>query len=133
MVNGLAHDQNEQTSNATVYSFFNRELAPMAKDMVDLLRSCNAWVDPNLVALIPGGAKQGDGEPKRKRRKRNKCSNDELEDVSSSTQKQKHCNTDDFGDVEDAEDVFPELMQNRIVLKRASHVTFSDSEDSGVS
>ena len=41
----------------------------MAKDMIDLLRSCNAWVDPNLLALCPESANQGS---KRKRRKLNK-------------------------------------------------------------
>jgi len=58
------------TNNATVYSFFHKELAPiMAKDMVELLRLCNAWVDPNLVALVvvPDGG-DGDAELNRKRR-----------------------------------------------------------------
>lgn len=72
----------EKTAIATVYSFFHRELAPMANDMVDLLRSCNAWVDPNLIALVPipvpvpGGIKKGDGESKRKRQKRDKTMSD---------------------------------------------------------
>ena len=74
-VSGRVGDvKTEKTAIATVYSFFHRELAPMANDMVDLLRSCNAWVDPNLIALVPvpGGIKKGDGEFKRKRRKRDK-------------------------------------------------------------
>ena len=59
----------------------------MAKDMVDLLRSCNAWVDPNLVALIPGGDKQGGGESKRKKRKLNKLKAAESDAVDQSGQK----------------------------------------------
>mmetsp|Transcript_26086 Transcript_26086/g.38617 ORF Transcript_26086/g.38617 Transcript_26086/m.38617 type:complete len:287 (+) Transcript_26086:1-861(+) len=80
-VSGRAGDvKTEKTAIATIYSFFHRELAPMANDMVDLLRSCNAWVDPNLIALvpipIPGGVKKGDGESKRKRRKRDETKSD---------------------------------------------------------
>ncbi|KAI2493240.1 hypothetical protein MHU86_21314 [Fragilaria crotonensis] len=36
---------------ATVYSFFTRELQPMAKDAVTLLTETNAWIDPNLSEL----------------------------------------------------------------------------------
>ncbi len=36
---------------ACVYSFFTRELAPMAKDVLQLLKASNAWIDPNLVCL----------------------------------------------------------------------------------
>lgn len=130
-VSGRAGDGKE-TSNAIVYSFFHRELAPMAKDMVDLLRSCNAWVDPNLIALIPGGDKQGGGESKRKKRKLNKMKAAESDTVDKSTEnpkKAKASNVDD-GVGMDSEDEFPDLAPNRIVLKRASHVSMSDS-DSG--
>ena len=132
-----------------MYSFFNRELAPLANDMVDLLRSCNAWVDPNLVALVPGGAKDGTGESKRKRRKRHKsdAKSDGPEKTAggkgtdkSDTGTEKRENNkpdtsieDSGGRMEDSEDDFPDdfpdLAPNRIVLKRAKHVADSDSED----
>mmetsp|Transcript_23996 Transcript_23996/g.66495 ORF Transcript_23996/g.66495 Transcript_23996/m.66495 type:complete len:653 (-) Transcript_23996:199-2157(-) len=124
-------DKKEKSSNATVYSFFNRELAPMAKDVLELLRSCNAWVDPNLIALLPEDAKQDTGDSKRKRRKRGKNANDEGEalDAKSSAAKKKKPDVDDSNIMDDSEDEFAHLAPNRIVLKRASHVPDSDSED----
>jgi ATP-dependent RNA helicase DDX5/DBP2 len=35
----------------TVYSFFTREFSAMAGSVVDLLKACHAWIDPNLFAL----------------------------------------------------------------------------------
>jgi hypothetical protein len=118
-------------------------MAPMANDVVELLRSCKAWVDPNLVALVPGGIKQNDGESKRKRRKRgdgNK-SEEKAETVDTNTSPLKKKKPDDGNDkqvMEDSDDEFPDefpdLAPNRIVLKRASHVAVdSDSEDNGSS
>ena len=108
----------------------------MAKDTVELLRSCNAWVDPNLIALVPGGTKYGDGESKRKRRKRNKSKSagpNNAYIISLSKQEPKYCNKDDVVDEDEGEETFLELAHNRIVLKRASHVTYSDSEDDSAS
>ena len=42
----------DQSSSATVYSFFTRDFAPMAKDVIALLGSSNAWIDPNLKELV---------------------------------------------------------------------------------
>ena len=117
-------------------------MAPMANDVVELLRSCKAWVDPNLVALVPGGIKQNDGESKRKRRKRgdgSKSENEKTETVDMNTSPLKKKKSDDVDDkqgMEDSEDEFPDefpdLAPNRIVLKRASHVAVdSDSDDDG--
>lgn len=36
---------------ACVYSFFTRDLAPMAKDVLDLLKATGSWIDPNLLIL----------------------------------------------------------------------------------
>jgi hypothetical protein len=117
-------------------------MAPMANDVVELLRSCKAWVDPNLVALIPGGIKQNDGESKRKRRKRgDRTKSEKSETVDMNTSPLKKKKSDDVDDkqvMEDSEDEFPDefpdLAPNRIVLKRASHVAVdSDSEDDGSS
>lgn len=148
----MGDNKKEETSNATVYSFFHRELAQMANDVVDLLRSCKAWVDPNLIALVPGGAKQGDGESKRKKRKSNKMKDSEPDAVEKSTSNPKKTKTssnprkkkaatnpmktkisvvdDKMGldSDDDFPDEFPDLAPNRIVLKRASHVPLSDSD-----
>eukprot|EP00536_Pseudo-nitzschia_multiseries_P016400 jgi/Psemu1/221226/e_gw1.1102.29.1 len=137
----------KNSSSPTVYSFFNRELAPMAKDVVELLRSCNAWVDPNLIALLPADAKQDTGDSKRKRRKRGKNSNEDGDpidknassakkkktDADVSSAKKNKSDADDSHVMQDSEDEFAHLAPNRIVLKRASHVRVedSDSEDDG--
>ena len=102
----------------------------MANDVVDLLRSCNAWLDPNLTALLPGG------ESKRNRLKRDKNKSDEPETVDSNAtnaqKKKKKSDSNDMLVMEDSEDEFADLAPNRIVLKRASHVTVdSDEENEG--
>jgi ATP-dependent RNA helicase DDX5/DBP2 len=48
----------------TVYSFFTREYSAIAVSVVDLLKSCKAWIDPNLIALIE---ENKDEKKKRKR------------------------------------------------------------------
>jgi hypothetical protein len=40
-----------RTPAACVYSFFTRDLAPMAKDVLELLKATHSWIDPNLVIL----------------------------------------------------------------------------------
>lgn len=37
----------------TAFSFFTRNLAPMAKDLIQLLRNCQQKVDPYLLQLLP--------------------------------------------------------------------------------
>mmetsp|Transcript_2680 Transcript_2680/g.6382 ORF Transcript_2680/g.6382 Transcript_2680/m.6382 type:complete len:107 (-) Transcript_2680:1045-1365(-) len=104
----------------------------MASDVIDLLRSCNAWVDPNLIALVPGGTKKADGESKRKRRKRDKSKDEPaaatVKKKAPKPKKQKTSNAivDEMGS--DMDDDFPDLAPNRIVLKRASHVALSGSD-----
>ena len=105
----------------------------MANDVVALLRSSNAWVDSNLIALVSGGIKQGDGESKRKSRKRDKNKTGEAEtvDCNAVDAKKKKSDANDMLVMEDSEDEFADLAPNRIVLKRASHVVDSDEEDDG--
>ena len=68
------HDTAAAADDPTIYSFFVREMAPMAKDVFKLLRSCGAWIDPNLMALV--GESCGDtadleyNNGKRKQRRR---------------------------------------------------------------
>jgi len=102
----------------------------MAKDLIDLLRSCNAWVDPNLIALVPGGAVEG-GESKRKRRKHNKNGEEgtAVDTIAHINNKKKKTDSSMNSIDMESEDEFPALSQNRIVLKRASHVSQDDSDD----
>jgi len=132
--------------NPTVYSFFDREMAPMARDVFELLRSCDAWIDQNLVALVGkrggdttgleynngkrkrrrcggGGAKGpncggggGDGVTKRKTRAR-----------GSAAGKKGSLLMDRIGE-DDEDDEFSSIGNNRIVLQRASHVSDAESD-----
>ena len=40
-----------QGETGTAYSFFTRNLAPMASDLIKLLKSCSQEVEPNLLSL----------------------------------------------------------------------------------
>jgi len=103
---------------STVYSFFHRELAPLAKSLIDLLRSTGAWIDPNLIELIPKDSKSKEhedtNESRRKRRKKNK------EAIENATSDQS-----ENSDV----DEFESLGPNQIVLQRASHVAVDSSDE----
>lgn len=109
--------------NACVYSFFHRELAPMASDVVELLNSCSAWVDPNLVALIPGSS-DASSTSKRKKRKKIKPS-----DVDHSPETKAETKTETKQS--DSDDEFESLGKKQIVLTKASHV--KDNSDSELS
>ena len=105
---------------ATVYSFFHRELGAMAKDVVELLRSCNSFVDTNLLSLIPTSKHGVEGEEsamsRSKRRKRNK------KESETDIQSPKNDHEIEF------DQEFASLQPNRIVLKRASHVSDAESD-----
>lgn len=105
----------EMSMKSTVYSFFHRELAPLARDMVDLLRSNGEWIDPNLIQLIPKDSNseyhEDKHESRRKRRKRNK------ETIENATSHQ-------FED-----DEFANLGHDKIMLQRASHVAIDSSDE----
>lgn len=100
----------------TIFSFFTREFAPMADSVIELLRICCAQIDPNLLALSSqnSSAEKTHATPKRKRIKSEK---------KEQTTAQKF-EAEDHSD----EDQFSYLGNNKIVLKRASHI--SDAEDS---
>lgn len=103
-----------QTVSAKVYSFFTRDMAPMAKDVVQLLKSSNAWLDPNLLAIIDEGLLK----KKRHRPVQLPPTDTGLEDA--------------IEDVDDEWDdgQFASLSANRIVLKSAGHVSdASESEE----
>lgn len=101
-----------------VYSFFTRNLQLLAPDLVKLLEANKAWVDPNLRALVVGGdGDQPANEGKRKRSRRYKAVQVEVAKVEK-----------DGDDGSDDDDDFPELAPNRIVLKRAGHVSDASSD-----
>ena len=111
----------------TVYSFFPREFLAMADSVIELLKACNAWVDPNLLALSnenkPTG-KKSSSEVQRKKRKREHNKN-----TNSNGGKERRKATKGSEDtVElDDDDIDQFSFLGKSVLKRASHV--SDAED----
>eukprot|EP00985_Skeletonema_marinoi_P033060 scaffold40351_cov117-Skeletonema_marinoi.AAC.1 len=96
-----------------VYSFFTREFTAMADSVIELLRSCKATVDPNLLALSSSNKPDAAKSTKRRKRKANA--------MSEETENKAVEEDDESSDKDD----FPFLGKS--VLKRASHV--SDAED----
>ena len=122
---GISKDKGS-TYKAVVYSFFHRELAPMAKDLINLLSESEAWVDPNLIALVPCNDKDSKGGlSKRKRRKIDKASMHSTTVIGKDIKPQ-NSNTNEL--MSCSEDEFASLVTNRIVLKRAGNVSDTDSE-----
>ena len=119
---------------AKCYSFFTRNLQPMAGDLIKLLHGNNAWIDPNLKALAPGVAEQLLGEGKssnRKRRRKNNTDAAEKEQTSSSIISNSNDMVAEVAAQDDGDDDdYAELAPNRIVLKRASHVSDASDESS---
>lgn len=107
---------------ATVYTFFKREMKGMAPDLIDLLKSSGAWIDPNLLALVPGAGTQG------KKRRRKSTSNQIKSDEAIAGAAASENPNNDEGENGEDNDEFSQLFGNRIVLKRAPYV--SDFEDS---
>ena len=87
----------------------------MAKDVVALLTESKAWIDPNLVALAGEKPQEGKRTKKRKR-----------DETTTKT----NVDGEENDDYDDNEDPFPFLNPNRIVLKRASHVSDASSSSS---
>jgi ATP-dependent RNA helicase DDX5/DBP2 len=107
-------------SDGTVYSFFTRNFQKLAPDLVRLLESTNQWVDPNLQQLADE-SQEKEHEPPEKKQK------------SKQPDKPKGKDLDQL--LDDEEKAFAALAGDRIVLKRASHVSDASSsssdEDSG--
>ncbi len=78
-VSGTPDPGGKNNCAAYVYSFFHRELAPMAKDVIDLLKLSGAWIDPNLLALVPGGHSLSFLSKRGKRKKKAKKKDDSME------------------------------------------------------
>jgi ATP-dependent RNA helicase DDX5/DBP2 len=103
---------------ATIYSFFTRNLKAMAADLIQLLEANKAWVDPNLRELLL------DNTTKKKKTNQNKPAKPLKPKQLPLKAKKETTNTDD---VTDEDEDFPELAANRIVLKRAGHVSDASS------
>eukprot|EP00571_Detonula_confervacea_P005098 CAMPEP_0172325280 /NCGR_PEP_ID=MMETSP1058-20130122/53575_1 /TAXON_ID=83371 /ORGANISM="Detonula confervacea, Strain CCMP 353" /LENGTH=658 /DNA_ID=CAMNT_0013041779 /DNA_START=138 /DNA_END=2110 /DNA_ORIENTATION=+ len=96
----------------TVYSFYPREYVAMSDSVVELLKACNAWVDPNLLALTKS-AKSSSKSGRKRKRKNNSTDAEEKPDKDEGAES----DNDPFS-----------FLGRGSVLKRASNV--SDAEDS---
>lgn len=112
----------DKSSSATVYSFFTRDFAPMAKHVVALLESSGAHIDPNLLELV--GTE--DVARKKQRRQSNKKRDSTADEKSKDEAKETEPSSDD--DWDDGQ--FANLSANRIVLQRASHVSEASEPES---
>ena len=99
----------------------------MADSVIELLKACNAWVDPNLLALSkennPTSGKKSSSEVQQKKRKR------EHNNANSNGGKERRKAGKDSEDTveSDDDDIDQFSFLGKSVLKRASHV--SDAED----
>jgi superfamily II DNA/RNA helicase len=131
----VASDSISQSKEFAVYAFFTRNLQRMAEDLVRLLETHAAWVDPNLRALvqsstsaIPGKESSEEENPchasdsntTKRRSSRNNSTKQAMKDMDG---------TIDSDAAALSEDEFAFLSANRIVLKRASHVSDASSDD----
>lgn len=91
----------------------------MAKDVLALLEFSNAWIDPNLSVLVG----RNDGPSKKKQRRQQLTAADDYHQASGDGP---DANEDD--DWDDGQ--FASLCANRIVLKRASHVSDASESES---
>ena len=108
----LLSGEDVSSNPPTVYSFFTREFAAMADSVIELLRSCKANVDPNLLALSSNNRPDTAKSTKRSKRKAQAITETEKASIQED---------DESSDKDD----FPFLGKS--TLKRASHV--SDAED----
>jgi superfamily II DNA/RNA helicase len=112
------------TTPVHVYSFFTRPMAALAPDLVKLLESTGQWIDPNLTDLVEDASRRAT-KRKEQARKRNNLQAGNNKEAKDKKKRQKKQMQDDLDD-----DPFAELAGNRIVLKRAAHVSdASSSED----
>ena len=100
---------------ATVFSFFTRNLQPLAPDVVQLLQKSKQWVDPNLLSLA-------ETSPKKNQAKSHKKSKNTQNAQEKSVPAKEESDNDSFA----------ALAASRIVLKRSKNVSdTSDEEDDG--
>jgi ATP-dependent RNA helicase DDX5/DBP2 len=110
----------------TVYSFFTRNLAPLAADAVALLESSQQWIDPNLRALAE---KTNEGDTKATMSKRD-CLREAAE-IWNGTEKPKNEASRGNGGSDSDDDVNLLGLLPQISLRRASNVS-DPSDDSSL-
>jgi ATP-dependent RNA helicase DDX5/DBP2 len=118
--NMASNNDNGNNPKPTVYSFFTRNLRAMAPDLVQLLESNQAWVDPNLRALANETANGQTGQTRRK--------NGQKKDTAAEKADVENQSIDPEEESDHIDD-FPDLSATRIVLKRASHVSDASSSE----
>jgi ATP-dependent RNA helicase DDX5/DBP2 len=99
---------------ATIYSFFTRNLAPLAGDMVRLLRANNQMVDPNLLELVQDNNDTNKG-------KRQRTSGKDLSTGQYPVGEDASSDDESFSDLAGAQ---------RIVLKRAGYISDASADSS---
>lgn len=131
---------------AVVYSFFTRDLAPMAADVISLLKETSAWIDPNLAELA-GEKIAGSGNRSARKRKRNEElkntskgeeeSGDTIKKVKAggaaggvATHIKSDCGVEEVDDYDADDRQFNFLNPKRVIFKRASHVSDASSDSS---
>ncbi len=95
----------------------------MAKDVIRLLKNSNAIVDPNLISLVPEEDRLID-ETHQKRKRRRRREKQTVENAESEID-EPVINANEF---DSDEQEFASLNPNRIILKRASHVSEAESD-----
>jgi superfamily II DNA/RNA helicase len=114
----------EAATRGTVYSFFTRNLAPLAPDLMALLEANNQWIDPNLVLLLPSAATSHTN----KSIDRSNTVRTKKYPQSRDASKEDIIDDDNQSDEDDDDNtMFKDLCAQRIVLKRALNVSDASS------
>jgi superfamily II DNA/RNA helicase len=117
----------EAATRGTVYSFFTRNLAPLAPDLMALLEANNQWIDPNLVLLLPSAATSHTNKSKDRSNTVRTSKYPQSRDASKEDiiDDDNQCDEDDEDDEDNT--MFKDLSAQRIVLKRALNVSDASS------
>ena len=142
-INKHVSDENTHSNSnrviAVVYSFFSREFAPMAPDMLELLKKSGSdYIDPNLVSLVEEveskSEKQGNVESTPTSIKNNHSGSHQANMKSNCTCQDDGNNGDDDSSLDGQDDLdgqFQFLAQRgQVLFKRAQHVSDASSDDS---
>jgi ATP-dependent RNA helicase DDX5/DBP2 len=117
-------------ATATVYSFFTRNLAPLAADMMALLEAGQQVVDPNLRALVAVDSDHGAPRPAAKMVKRRADWESDRKSAQAD-EVQHHTIGLENSDDDSIDDLFQHFSAKRIVLTRAPGISepSSSSDD----
>jgi superfamily II DNA/RNA helicase len=119
---------NSEATRGTVYSFFTRNLAPLAPDLIALLEANNQWIDPNLVLLLPSAnAGHANKSPARSKEPSAKKGSESSDAIKEDIMDNDNNICDEVDDDDDDNTLFKDLSAQRIVLKRALNVSDASS------